>query len=45
MKRILLLAGLLAVAVSLSGCDKCGELQPLFSTGDTKSCGGGKTSG
>lgn len=40
MKRILILAGMLGLALSLSACDKCGNLHPLV---DTKSCGGDKT--
>ena len=39
MKRITLLAGLLGLAVLLSGCDKCGNFGPLFGPYDTKSCG------
>ncbi len=39
MKRITLLAGILGLAVFLSGCDKCGNFGPLFGL-DTKSCGG-----
>jgi hypothetical protein len=35
MKRVILLAGLLGLALSLSGCDKCGNFGPLF----PKSCG------
>ena len=30
MKRITLLAGILGLAVFLSGCDKCGNFGPLF---------------
>ena len=41
MKRITLLAGILGLAVFLSGCDKCGNFSPLF--GPTKSCGGQST--
>jgi hypothetical protein len=42
MKRITLLAGILGLAVFLSGCDKCGNFGPLFGL-DTKSCGGKST--
>lgn len=43
MKRITLLAGILGLAVFLSGCDKCGNFGPLFGASDTKSCGGKST--
>ncbi|WP_280528831.1 hypothetical protein [Bosea sp. ANAM02] len=42
MKRITLLAGILGLAVFLSGCDKCGNFSPLF--GPAKSCGDKSTS-
>ncbi|MGX5735246.1 hypothetical protein [Bosea thiooxidans] len=41
MKRILILAGMLGLALTLSACDKCGEFHPLF--GSSKSCGGGQS--
>lgn len=44
MKRITLLAGILGLAVFLSGCDKCGNLSPLFGPYDTKTCSGKSTS-
>lgn len=44
MKRITLLAGILGLAVFLSGCDKCGNFSPLFGPYDTKSCSGKSTS-
>lgn len=37
MKRLTLLASLLALGLALSGCDKCGNFPPLFGTA---SCGG-----
>ena len=42
MKRITLLAGILGLAVFLSGCDKCGNFGPFFGMSD-KSCGGQPT--
>ncbi|MCT4472707.1 hypothetical protein GGC47_000970 [Bosea sp. OAE752] len=39
MKRISLLVAILGLGLALSGCDKCGNLGPFFTT-DTKSCGG-----
>jgi len=44
MKRFVLVIGLLGLAASLSGCDKCGDFQPLFGIG-SKSCSGGKQAG
>ena len=43
MKRVTLLAGILGMAVLLSGCDKCGNFGPLFGPYDTKTCGGQST--
>lgn len=43
MKHIILLAGLLGLALSLSGCDKCGNFPPLFGPYDGKTCGGGQS--
>ena len=44
MKRITLFAGILGLAVFLSGCDKCGNFGPLFGSAGTNSCGGKTTS-
>jgi hypothetical protein len=43
MKRVTLLAGILGLAVLLSGCDKCGNFGPYFGLNDTKSCSGKST--
>lgn len=37
MKRISLLMAVLGLGLALSGCDKCGNFGPFF-TSDTKSC-------